>query len=938
MAFPPRPLNYHNVYWDLVGEDDIRPSDYSNEFIAMEEKFKQVGIQETERIKLEEAKHNLDTLASIEKKAMVLALAHQSEAITMLFDETYNKAKADIMKPVGEFIQMVDERTKREVEEATIIALVARIVFITLGLLTLFGLLYRLYKNLQILLGGSIYTLHHAIQCIGEGDFSHSIVVPSGMEESILARLALMQNKLRESEAHSYRLTQLYAALSQCNQAIVRSNNTEELFTQICQDAVTFGGMRMAVIAMHNVEEKCIKPVAYDGVGIGYIQHLNISSNADNPTSQGPIGRAFLNNKPYWIQDFLHDPLTSLWHEYGKDFNWRGLATLPLCRNGIPVGVFALYASELNAFDELACKLLEEMATDISFALDTFEKDRLHDEAEKKSHMLAQVVEQSPNTILITDLDANIEYVNSAFTRVTGYEPFEVIGKNPRVLHSDKTPLEDYGAMWHFLTQGKSWVGEFINKRKNGEEYIEEIYISPLRDPDGKTMHYAAIKEDVTEQKAAQAQIYTLANFDVLTKLPNRARFNEHLERVLALSKQQESVFSLMFLDLDHFKDVNDSLGHAVGDLLLISASNRIKLALREEDVVSRLGGDEFIILLQGSDARGAERVAQKLLEAITIPFEIEGYTLSLSVSIGITVYPIDGVDAQTLVKNADSAMYRAKDEGRNTYRFFTESMQVASLRHLNISNALRQALDQKQFSVHYQPQLCATTGCVIGAEALLRWTHPQFGAISPVEFIPIAEENGMILPIGEWVLRTAVNQAKAWMEKGFKPIIMAVNLSAIQFRYVGLPDLIEQVLKEAHLSPEYLELELTESVAMHNPKTAIAIMDIIHAKGVRMSIDDFGTGYSSLNYLKKFQIYKLKIDQSFIRDISVDVEDRAIISAIINMSRSLGLKTIAEGVETSSQLAYLKEQGCDEIQGYFYSKPLCPSDFEAFRQRDKMC
>jgi len=466
----PRPLNYNNVYWDLVGEDDIRPRNYSSEFSAMEEKFKQVGMQEAELLKLEEAKNNSDALALIEKKAMFLAPTHQSEAITMLHDKTYNEAKAAIMKPIGEFIQMVDERTKRDVEEATIMALVARIVFIVLGLLVLFWLANRLYKNLQILLGGSIYTLHDAIQCIGEGDFSNLIVVPSGMEESILARLALMQNKLRESEAHSYRLTQLYAALSQCNQAIVRSHNTEELFAQICQDAVTFGGMRMAVIAMHNVEEECIKPAAYDGVGIGYIQHLNISSNADNPTSQGPIGRAFLNNKSYWVQDFLHDPLTSLWCKHGKTFDWKGLATLPLCRNGIPVGVFALYTGELNAFDELTCKLLEEMATDISFALDTFEKNRLHNEAAKKSHMLAQVVEQSPNTILITDIDANIEYVNSAFTRTTGYEPFEVIGKNPRILHSDKTPFEDYTEMWHFLTQGKTWTGEFINKRKNGED------------------------------------------------------------------------------------------------------------------------------------------------------------------------------------------------------------------------------------------------------------------------------------------------------------------------------------------------------------------------------------------------------------------------------------------------------------------------------------
>jgi len=356
----------------------------------------------------------------------------------------------------------------------------------------------------------------------------------------------------------------------------------------------------------------------------------------------------------------------------------------------------------------------------------------------------------------------------------------------------------------------------------------------------------------------------------------------------------------------------------------LTNASNGSKFA-------NSLSNTIFLIF-SSSDSFNRSQVAQKLLDTFKKPFDIDGNELSISVSIGIALYPNDGLDFDTLYKNADTAMYRAKKEGRNSFYFFTEEMQKNSIRHLELSNALRHALERNQFQLHYQPQFSTEKRTIIGAEALLRWHHPEFGNISPAEFIPMAEENGTILSIGEWVLRTAVKSAKQWMNEGMEPIIMAINLSAIQFRTHNLPDLVANILKETGLPPEYLELELTEGVAMQDPQRAISMMNEIHSKGVRMSIDDFGTGYSSLSYLKKFNIYKLKIDQSFIRDINVDPEDKAIVAAIISMAKSLGLQTIAEGVETIGQLDYLHEQGCDEIQGYYFSKPLPIEEFEAFR------
>jgi len=367
---------------------------------------------------------------------------------------------------------------------------------------------------------------------------------------------------------------------------------------------------------------------------------------------------------------------------------------------------------------------------------------------------------------------------------------------------------------------------------------------------------------------------------------------------------------------------------------LLIQVTARLQQTLREQDTISRLGGDEFVILCPDTDAAGAAHVARKLLEATAPRYVIGQQELAITFSIGIALYPADGDTFETLSMRADAAMYRAKQSGRNAYRFFTAEMQAQSTRALQLENALSRALEQDQLHLVYQPQVSLHDGSIVGAEALLRWTHPTLGSVSPAEFIPIAEDSGLILSIGAWVLRTAAWQLRAWRDAGLPVQQMAVNLSAVQFRHANLPELVSNILDEAGLPPQCLELELTEGVAMNDPLGAIAIMDALHQRGVRMSIDDFGTGYSSLSYLKRFQVYKLKIDQSFVRDITDDPDDKAIVAAIIGLAHSLGFATIAEGVETQAQLAFLRDQGCDEVQGYFYSKPLPPAAFEAFARQ----
>lgn len=552
-------------------------------------------------------------------------------------------------------------------------------------------------------------------------------------------------------------------------------------------------------------------------------------------------------------------------------------------------------------------------------------------ESDQQMHKLMQAVEQNPNSIVITDLDANIEYANPAFMQVTGYTLQEVMGQNPRILHSGKTPNERYIEMWSQLTQGKSWKGEFVNCRKDGTEYTELVSISPVRQSDGTISNYLAIKEDVTQKKQMELQIEKIEHFDLLTDLPNNALLRNRADFALSYSQRQQQKMAVMFLDIDNFNHINNSHGRSAGDEILIQLALRLRNKLRDEDTVSRISGDEFILLFPTQTDNNALHLAEKLLQLIAQPFYIETDEFLVTCSIGIAMYPDDGADFETLSKNAEVAMYRAKNEGRNTIRFFKAEMQEHLSRSLLLGNALRYAMDRNQLQLHFQPQISLSNGRVIGTEALLRWQHPELGPISPAEFIPIAEHSGQIVSIGEWVLRTAVRQLKHWIDDGLPPMLMAVNLSAVQFKHFNLTRMVAGILEEEQLPARYLELELTESVTMSNPQGAIEIMDQLYEQGVRMSIDDFGTGYSSLSYLKQFKIYKLKIDQSFVRNINTDAHDKSIVATIISMANNLGFTTIAEGVETEQQLDILRQLGCDEVQGYFYSKPLPADQFEAF-------
>ncbi|WP_084153894.1 EAL domain-containing protein [Simplicispira psychrophila] len=546
---------------------------------------------------------------------------------------------------------------------------------------------------------------------------------------------------------------------------------------------------------------------------------------------------------------------------------------------------------------------------------------------EESMRKLSQAVSQSPHPLVITDLQAHIEFVNDAFLLASEYTLAELLGQNPRMLQSGKTPAATYRNMWEHLQQGKSWQGELINRSKSGREYIESVLIYPVRNTEGVVTSYLAHKEDMTERKQAAAHIRQLSHYDQLTNLPNRALLRERFQYAIS----QSQTLAVLWIDLDRFKDVNDSLGHSAGDLLLLEVSLRLRTHLHDEDTLSRHSGDDFVALLAHTSQSEAAQRCISLLENLAQPIMVAGQEVFLTASIGIAITPGDGDDLETLLKNAENAMYRVKDEGRNSYRFFTAEMQAHSARALELGNALKQALHRNELHLVYQPQMALADGRIIGAEALLRWTHPQLGFISPGEFIPLAEANGLIVPIGEWVLETALRQLRNWLDQGLPRMTMAVNISAVQFSQAGLADLVRQMLQHTGIAPECLELELTEAVAMKAPEIAAQTMKELGQQGIRLSIDDFGTGYSSLSYLKRFNIHKLKIDQSFVRDISTDHDDQAIATAIVQMAHSLGMSTIAEGVETIEQLEFLRARGCDQIQGYHFSRPLLPQVFEQF-------
>ncbi len=553
-------------------------------------------------------------------------------------------------------------------------------------------------------------------------------------------------------------------------------------------------------------------------------------------------------------------------------------------------------------------------------------------ETELQKFLLA--VEQSSNMIVITDEHGIIEYCNPIFCEITGYQKQEVIGKSPSVLKSGLTDHKVYEELWKTIQSGKAWNGEFLDRKKNGDVYWCLQSISPVKNKIGKITHFIAITQDISERKYNEKMIQQLAFYDPLTDLPNRMLFKDRLEQAKLQAIRNKTLFALLYLDLDRFKNINDSLGHLIGDKLLIAIAARLKKTLHEQDTIARLGGDEFaIIICDLIKIEAVNELANKIIHIITQPIFIDEHELFITTSIGISTFPNDADQTDELIKKADKALYQAKDAGRNNYEFFNEAMNVLSLRRLKLEKELRIAVKLKQLVLHYQPKFDLNTEKMIGVEALLRWTHPQLGVISPVEFIPIAEETGLIIEMSEWVLKTACDDLNNWQQKIGLQVPVAVNLSARQFRELNLLSQIKLIQERAGISAELLEFEITESMIMNNPEQVIKVLEDFKNEGFKLSIDDFGTGYSSLNYLKRFPVDHLKIDYSFVRDIICDKNDASIVMAIIALAHSLNLKVIAEGVSNSEQLAFLKQHQCEVVQGFYFSRPINSEALMEFMQ-----
>ncbi len=555
--------------------------------------------------------------------------------------------------------------------------------------------------------------------------------------------------------------------------------------------------------------------------------------------------------------------------------------------------------------------------------------------ADEQMRKLSSALENTAESVMITDRRGVVEYVNPAFESITGFARNEVIGGKPSIVKSGRQGPEFYRQLWRSITAGDVFSEVFVNKRKDGSLFYEEKTITPLKNDAGEITHFVSTGHDITERMQTQEQLRFLAHHDALTELPNRTLLLDRLRQALARVRRGNRRLAVVFLDIDRFKNINDTLGHDIGDHLLQDMSQRLLGCLRDGDTVARFGGDEFVVLLDDlgsvTDVTG---IALKILEVLKPPFLVGEATLHVTASIGISLFPNDGEDSGTLLKNADTAMYRAKDLGRNNYQFYSADMSARAFERLTLENSLRHALEREQFVLYYQPQIDVRSGKIIGAEALLRWKHPEFGLVAPADFVPLLEETGLIMAVGEWVLRRACSQLRRWHDAGHAGLRVALNLSSRQFNDRNLARVVERIVSECGVSPDCIELEITEGLIMQQTRTTMDILSALNQTGIRLGLDDFGTGYSSLSYLRRFPLDTLKIDRSFVLDIPADPDDMAITQAIIMMGRSLKLDLIAEGVETPEQRDFLMDQGCPVMQGHLFGHPMPAEDFDVLLAR----
>jgi diguanylate cyclase (GGDEF)-like protein len=830
------------------------------------------------------------------------------------------------------------------------------------------------------------------------GVFCVSLHAAGSLDEQTIALLARMSSNIsfaldnfdreaerRASERAMRRINRMFGAISSTNEAILRAKSEPELYQRVCDACVNGGKLLGAAVLLAEPDSIWLKPVAGAGENIAMINAVRFSIDADNVYGQGVCGKAFRTQKPSVDADILNSTQGRPWQQAGREAGVLACVGLPLIKAGNSIGVLMFFVSRSWAADDEIITLLTRMAENVSFALDNFDHAQQKAKAEAQKDRLARMFEAlgaSNEAIMraktraeLFELACEAAVVGGNFTSITiamgkpGDDFLETVaaaGPNRETslsvrLSADASRPEgqgitgtafrtrrpcisndyqaDFGTDGHFanaLRAGGSLSGAGLPLLKHGKSIGVLLFLSSelgafshelieLLQRLADNISYALDNFDRADEKAkADERIEYLASHDGLTNLPNRETFNQLLHFTIEAARRYQRQFAVLFIDLDRFKIINDSLGHEAGDKLLIETAHRLRRSLRSSDVVARLGGDEFVVILESTaDSQGIELIAETLLSTLSQPMQLCGHECHTTASIGIAMFPDDGTDVQTLTKNADMAMYRAKEDGKNGFRFFTEDAKTQSIERLTLETSLRRALDREEFSLQYQPKVDLASGWITGVEALLRWTHPELGLLSPVQFIPLAEESGLIVPIGRWVLKQACAQNMAWQRQGLRPLSMAVNLSPRQFADESLLHHIDDALDSCGMSPMLLQLEVTESMVMQNVSRAVRTLEAIRSRGIRLAIDDFGTGYSSMSLMKQFPIDTIKIDRSFVRNLADDGEDQAIAQAIINMGKALGMTIVAEGVETVEQEAFLRSHACDETQGFLFSRPV---------------